>query len=158
MPSWPGYWSVGSFSLSGSPLRRKIGWLSQRIGDIAPSPSASGREAVQEPREAQRLHGQVAAEEELPRDLVVVARALEAGEAEGELARLCDVEPDVGVVALRPEVEPGEGLARRAVVAEIGIVGTVLAGPVLRHQDRRLVELQARPADLGLSRVHDLVR
>ena len=59
---------------------------------------------MQDAREANRPHGQVAAEENLAGDLIVLTSALEAGEAEGELRRLGDVEADECVVTLRTEV------------------------------------------------------
>src|SRR5262245_48605416 len=107
-------------------------------------------------REAERLHGEIAGEEDLAGDLVVLATPFEAGEAEGELAALRDVEAYVGVVTGRAEVEPPEGFVRREVVAEILVVHSVGARTVLRHGDGRLVEFHAGPVDLGLSRVDDL--
>src|SRR4030095_16863631 len=121
-----------------------VAWLATDAGDDA--------------REPQRLHGEVACEEDLTGDLVVLPRAFEAGEPEGELAALCDVETDEGVIALRAEVEPPEGLVGSVVATQVGVVHAVRAGAVLAHRDRGLVELHARPVDLGLRGVDDLVR
>src|SRR6266571_8759146 len=95
--------------------------------------SLLGGEVVEDAREAQRLQREVATKEELAGDLVVLPCALEAGEPERELARLRDIEPDVGIIALRAEVEPREGFATRVVVAQVGIVRPVLPWRILRH-------------------------